>query len=87
VAIDVGAAPVPHEEFEWKARIRMNKDVHKESFQASPRPICHGCKGPVDPKSERALVETIDPVHSRDRKSIAWHQDCFNNFLEAGEET
>jgi len=65
----------------------MNDDVHGEPFQTSPRPICQGCRKPVDPKSERALVETIDPVQSNDRKSIAWHQDCFHNFLEAGEET
>ena len=65
----------------------MNDDIQREPFQTPPRPICHGCRKPVDPKSERALVETIDAVQSNDRKSIAWHQDCFNNFLEAGEET
>ncbi len=63
----------------------MNDDIQGKGLQASASITCHGCRKPVDPKHERTMIERIDQV--QDKESIAWHQDCFNRFLEAGEET
>jgi hypothetical protein len=56
-------------------------------MQAGRRVICHGCGNPIDPRSDDALVEPVEGTGSHKEERAVWHQECFEHFLDKGEET
>jgi hypothetical protein len=65
----------------------MSQNRSREFAQTPHRPACHGCGRPVDLENENILVETTERLRSHNKDGIVWHQDCFNTFLDEGEET
>lgn len=65
----------------------MNRNGYRAFPQAPPRLTCSGCGKPIDIENEDTFVETIAGQWSQDGERIVWHQDCFNTFLDEGEET
>lgn len=66
--------------------LMMNRNESRELAQ-NPPPACHGCGRPVNLENKNTLVETTERLWSHNKDGIVWHQDCFNNFLDEGEET
>ena len=65
----------------------INRNGHRDFPPASPHTTCSGCGEPVDIENADTLIEMTEDQWSRDGNRIAWHQDCFNHFLDEGEET
>lgn len=65
----------------------MNRNGHRAFPQAPPRLTCYGCGKPIDLEHEDTLVEMVESRWSHDGGMIRWHQNCFNHFLDEGEET
>ncbi|MDH5641590.1 MAG: hypothetical protein OEY28_09875 [Nitrospira sp.] len=50
-------------------------------------PSCQVCGKPVDIRQKNTLVELLEtPVARQTDAKIAWHQDCYDQYLEDGEE-
>ena len=56
------------------------------STEASPSLSCQGCGKPVNLRHNNVSVETVEKSITHPTESIAWHQDCYDQYLEAGEE-
>jgi len=56
------------------------------SLAASSHPPCHVCGKPVDIRNDNVLVELVEKSLMQPTDSIAWHQDCYDQYLEEGEE-
>ena len=65
----------------------MNRNGHGVFPQAPPILTCYGCGKRIDLEHEDTLVEMVEGWWSRDGDMIRWHQDCFNHYLDEGEET
>jgi len=65
----------------------MNRNGQKILPQAPPDHTCYGCGKPIELEKEDTLVELDEGWWSQDRDMIRWHQDCFNQYLDEGEET
>jgi len=65
----------------------MKQNGHGTFVQTLPQPTCYGCGTPINLEHEDTLVELVEGRWSRDRAMIRWHQDCFNQYLDEGEET
>ena len=52
----------------------------------SSQPPCPACGKPVDLGQKDVLVEMVEKPPSQHTDAIAWHQDCYDQFLEDGEE-
>lgn len=55
--------------------------------QAPPMLTCYGCGKPIDLVHEDTLVEMIGGRWPHAADIVRWHQDCFNQYLDEGEET
>jgi len=55
-------------------------------METSSSPSCHVCGKPVDLRHKNVLVETVEESITQPTHAIVWHQDCYNQYLEAGEE-
>lgn len=58
-------------------KLSLHKARHQE---------CQGCGETVDLQRDSALVETPSVSSSSDKHVLVWHQDCYDSFLEEGEE-
>jgi len=58
----------------------------RPSTEASPSPFCQVCGKPVDLRHKNVLVETVEKSITQPTEAIAWHQDCYDQYLESGEE-
>lgn len=56
------------------------------SLATSSHPSCHVCRKPVDLRHENVLVELVEKSIMQPTDSIVWHQDCYDQYLEDGEE-
>ena len=56
------------------------------SFETSSRPPCHGCGQPVDLRRMNVLLEVVKQSTEQPTKAIAWHLDCYERYLDDGEE-
>ena len=65
----------------------MNRNGQGVLPQAPSDLTCCGCGKPIGFEQEDTLVELVEGRWSRDRAMIRWHQDCFNQYLDEGEET
>lgn len=65
----------------------MNRNGQGVFPQTPPGLTCYGCGKPIDLENEDTLVEMVEGRWSQDGDMIRWHQDCFNHYLEKGEET
>ncbi len=65
--------------------IMMTRTEYRKPVKG-PRTTCHSCGKLVDLSSKNALVETPEDGPSKTSRGVAWHQDCFNRFLDQGEE-
>jgi hypothetical protein len=65
----------------------INQNGHRTFVQTPPQPTCCGCGKSIDLKHEDTLVELVDRRWSQDRGMIRWHQNCFDHYLDEGEET
>lgn len=65
----------------------MNRNGQGAFPQAPPRLTCCGCGKPIDLEHEDTVIEMVEVRWSQDEDMIRWHQDCFNHFLDEGEET
>jgi hypothetical protein len=55
-------------------------------METSSQPPCPACGKPVDLGQKDVLVEMVEKLPSQHTDAIAWHQDCYDQFLEDGEE-
>ena len=51
-----------------------------------PQPACHSCREPVSLQDDNLLIEVVQNPLSENNQVIVWHQDCYDQFLEDGEE-
>jgi hypothetical protein len=58
----------------------------KTSLHKPRNQECQGCGETVDLQHDGALVETPPVPSSSDNDVLVWHQDCYDSFLEEGEE-
>ena len=65
----------------------MNRNGQGVLPQTPSGLTCYGCGKPIDFEHEDTLVELVEGRWSQDRDMIRWHQDCFNQYLDEGEET
>jgi len=65
----------------------INQNGHRTFVQTPPHLTCYGCGKPIDLEHEDTLVEVVDGRWSPDRNMIRWHQNCFDQYLDEGEET
>jgi hypothetical protein len=60
---------------------------HETSMQRTANPKCHSCGHPVDLMRDDVLVESADITRNDRDGEMVWHQVCFDDFLDQGEET
>lgn len=53
---------------------------------ASSNASCHACGKPVDLRHKNVLVELLEKPATQHTDAIAWHQDCYDQYLDDGEE-
>ena len=59
---------------------------NKSSLHRSHNQECQGCGETIHFQRDSTSVET-SIVHSASEQGVlAWHQDCYNSFLDEGEE-
>jgi hypothetical protein len=56
-------------------------------MQSPAHPRCHSCGYPVDLTRDDALVESAANAQNELDGETVWHQVCFDDFLDQGEET
>lgn len=56
------------------------------SSETSSRPSCHACGKPVDLRRMNVLLEVVEKSTGQPTKAIAWHLDCYERYLDDGEE-
>lgn len=61
--------------------------THLNDTRALDQVFCHACGIPIDVERDDTLVESLSDRPMHDRRTLFWHQDCFNEFLDRGEET
>lgn len=54
--------------------------------QEPPDLTCSGCGKPVDLNENNTLVEPFKEQSPSNEGKMAWHQQCFDRFLDEGEE-
>ncbi|NGZ99150.1 MAG: hypothetical protein CV089_24075 [Nitrospira sp. WS110] len=65
----------------------MNTDNGNKLFlHKSRQQECEGCGETVDLRHDSALVETPSVAAPSDKDVLVWHQQCYDSFLEEGEE-
>jgi hypothetical protein len=65
----------------------MNTGNGSKSFlHRSHNQECQGCGGTIDLQRDGTLVETPIVHSSSDQGVLVWHQDCYDSFLDEGEE-
>jgi hypothetical protein len=47
---------------------------------------CSGCGKPVDLSKNNTLIEPFKEQFPSNEGKMAWHQQCFDRFLDEGEE-
>lgn len=63
----------------------MDHDEYRELVP--PDFTCRACGKPADLGSTNTLIEPIEHPGTPGGEGIVWHRDCFNAFLDEGEET
>lgn len=58
----------------------------RPSTAVSRDPPCHACGRPVDLRHQNVLVEVIKKLTPQQAEAIVWHQDCYDQYLDDGEE-
>ena len=48
---------------------------------------CHACGETVNLHHDNMMVELVEDPCSSNTNIIVWHQDCYNLFLDEGEES
>jgi hypothetical protein len=65
----------------------MNTGNGSKSFLRRPHSQeCQGCGETIDLQRDGTLVEMPIVHSSSDQDVLVWHQDCYNSFLDEGEE-
>lgn len=64
----------------------MMHNGYKEFVQSPPLTSCRGCGEPVDLTKEDTSTGAVTPQCSQEEDGTLWHQDCFNSYLDQGEE-
>jgi hypothetical protein len=65
----------------------MNTGNGSKSFlHRSQNHACQGCGETIDLQRDGTLVETPSVHLSSDQSVLVWHQDCYDSFLDEGEE-
>lgn len=67
----------------------MNVNGHTDPSQIMPDVPCPWCGVPANSDSDQAVVEfqVAEGGSPQDMACQVWHQDCYNAFLEQGEES
>jgi hypothetical protein len=56
------------------------------SLETSSHPPCHACGKPVDLRRMNVLLEVVEKSTAQPATTIAWHLDCYERYLDDGEE-
>jgi hypothetical protein len=65
----------------------MNTGNGSKSFlHRSQNQACQGCGETIDLQRDETLVEMPSVHLSSDQGVLVWHQDCYDSFLDEGEE-
>lgn len=66
----------------------MNANGHTDPSQSVPDAPCPWCGVPANSDSEQAVVEVqgAEGRAPQDMTCLVWHQDCYDEFLDRGEE-
>jgi len=65
----------------------MNHNGHTDPSQSLPDAPCPGCGVPANSSSEQAVVEFQVGETAEDITCLVWHQHCYDEFLDQGEES
>jgi len=65
----------------------MSHNGRKTLGQVPTEPACHSCGKTVNLQRDNVLVELTDDPWSYNKSTIVWHQDCYDQFLDEGEES
>ena len=65
----------------------MQRNSHKTAEVIQDHVPCTSCGKPVQVPGSGAMIEPVDDVKARSTSERAWHRECFNNYLDEGEET
>lgn len=64
----------------------MKNNGSRTPARVSQRQGCHACGKIVNLQHDNVLVELPDDASSPKKEAIVWHKDCYNQFLDDGEE-
>jgi len=64
----------------------FNANRTGSSFETSSHPPCPACGKPVDLRRTNVLLELVEKSTEQPTKAIAWHLDCYERYLDDGEE-
>lgn len=56
------------------------------SSETSLRSSCPACGQPIDLNRTNVLMEVVEKSTEHPSKTIAWHLDCYERYLDDGEE-
>jgi hypothetical protein len=59
---------------------------NKSSLHKPGHQECQGCGETVDLQHHSTSVEMPTVPYSSDKEVLVWHHDCYESFLEEGEE-
>lgn len=68
------------------AMIGFNTNGTGPSTETVSDPLCHACGRPVDLRHQNVLVEVVEKLTPQQAEAIVWHQDCYEQDLDDGEE-
>ena len=63
----------------------MSPNTRKGAPARKSHPTCHGCGNTIDLEIQNVLMEVVATPQPTHKQTIAWHQDCYENFLDQGE--
>lgn len=56
------------------------------SFETASCTPCRACGKPVDLRRTNVLLEVVEKSMEQPTKTITWHLDCYERYLDDGEE-
>lgn len=54
--------------------------------QNPPQSKCHGCGKSVYLQFQDAVMEVLATPQPPHKQTVVWHHDCYDDFLDRGEE-
>lgn len=65
---------------------RLNTNGTGSSTEIVSDPLCHACGQLVDLLHHNVLVEVVKGRRPHQADTIVWHKDCYDQYLDDGEE-